>query len=247
MTPTAAIVLIGNEILSGRTQDLNLAHMATALAKRGIKVTEARVISDTESVIIDTINTLRKQNDYVFTTGGIGPTHDDITADCIAAALNIGIDIHPEAKRLLLDYWKSRNIEPNEDRMRMARIPYGAKLIENSVSVAPGFQVENVFVMAGVPRIMQAMLDIVLPQLAQGDVIDSVSVRCNLGEGVLAGPLRELQQAFPDIDLGSYPGKFEGAPQVTLVGRGSDGEQLALISEALHKLVLAAGGKVIRD
>ena len=243
--PTAAVLLIGNEILSGRTQDLNLAYMAKGLSDHGIRLSEARVIPDDESVIVDTLNTLRRANTYVFTTGGIGPTHDDITADCVANAFNIGIDIHPEAQNILLAYWAERDVEPNADRLRMARIPDGASLIDNPVSAAPGFCVENVYVMAGVPRIMQAMFDSVLPGLQRGEVISSVSVTCDLPEGTIASPLRALQEQFPDVDLGSYPGKLAGKYKVSLVGRSSDADQLQQVEQALYRLVETAGGNVL--
>ncbi len=243
--PTAAVLLIGNEILSGRTQDLNLAYMAKGLSDHGIRLSEARVIPDDESVIVNTLNTLRHANTYVFTTGGIGPTHDDITADCVAKAFNVGIDIHPEAQSILLSYWAERDVEPNADRLRMARIPDGASLIENPVSAAPGFCVENVYVMAGVPRIMQAMFDSVLPSLQRGAVINSVSVTCDLPEGTIASPLRALQAQFPDVDLGSYPGKLDGKYKVSLVGRSSDADQLQRVEQALHRLVESAGGNVL--
>jgi len=242
--PTAAILLIGSELLSGRTQDTNLAYMAKALATRGIRLREARVIPDDETVIIDTLNTLRRSNTYVFTTGGIGPTHDDITADCVARAFQVEIDIHPEARQRLLEYWSQRGTEPNDDRLRMARIPQGAYLIDNPVSVAPGFNLGNVFVMAGVPRIMQAMFDSILPILQHGPVIDSVTIKCDLGEGTIAAPLRELQSQFPDVDLGSYPGGAENAV-LSLVASSDDAAQLNDVRLALHKLVEKLGGSVI--
>ena len=244
-TVTAAVLVIGNEILSGRTQDINIAYMAKALSGHGIRLCEARIIPDIESVIVDTLNTLRKEHTYVFTTGGIGPTHDDITADCIAKAFGVDIDIHQEAEKRLVAYWKERGIQSNSDRMRMARIPHGAQLIDNPVSVAPGFKKENVYVMAGVPRIMQAMFDSILPTLQQGAVIESVSVMCDLGEGTIATPLRTLQERFPNVDLGSYPGRMDGKFRVTLVGRSTDKEQLALIDQQLRKLINDAGGNIL--
>ncbi len=246
-SPTAAILLIGNEILSGRTQDLNLAFMATRLADHGIRVTEARVIPDVEAVVVSTLNVLRASNTYVFTTGGIGPTHDDITADCIAKAFGVRIDIHPEAERILMDYWASRNVQPNSDRLRMARIPDGATLIDNPVSAAPGFYVDNVYVMAGVPRIMQAMFDSILPTLQRGEVIASVSVRCNLGEGDLASPLRDLQAQYTSVDLGSYPGRHAGGHAVSLVARSTDSDLLKEVEQALKQLVDNAGGQLIDE
>lgn len=243
-SPSAAIVLIGSELLSGRTQDINLAFMAKALATRGIRLNQARIIPDDESVIIDTLNTLRTSNTYVFTTGGIGPTHDDITADCVARAFQVGIGIHPEAQARLLEFWSQRGIEPNEDRLRMARIPHGGELIDNPVSVAPGFRVENVYVLAGVPRIMQAMFNSILPDLQCGSIIDSVSVKCDLGEGTIAAPLRALQSRFPEVDLGSYPGGKENA-FLTLVARSDDQVQLSEVQGALRELVEGAGGTVL--
>ena len=245
-TKTAAVLVIGNEILSGRTQDINIAYMANGLASHGIRLQEARIIPDIEAVIVDTVNSLRATYSYVFTTGGIGPTHDDITADCIAKAFDTTIDIHPEAQKRLLAVWKERDIEPNADRMRMARIPLGAHLIDNPVSVAPGFRIDNVFVMAGVPKIMQAMFDSVLPTLEKGQVIQSVSVMCDLGEGTIAAPLRALQQRFPDVDLGSYPGRTDGKFRVSLVARSVDREQLKQIELLLRKLISDAGGNIIK-
>lgn len=242
---TAAILVIGNEILSGRTQDINIAYMAKGLAGHGIQLREARIVPDVESVIIDTVNALRSENTYVFTTGGIGPTHDDITADCIAKAFDVNIDIHSEAEKRLLAFWKERDIQPNSDRLRMARIPSGAQLIDNPVSVAPGFQKENVYVMAGVPRIMQAMFDSILSTLEQGAIIESVSVTCDLGEGTIAAPLRALQERFPDVDLGSYPGKMDGKFRVTLVGRSHDKKKLEQIDIQLRELIKHAGGSIL--
>lgn len=250
-TPTAAILVIGNEILSGRTQDINIAYMAKGLAQHGIRVNEARVIPDIDVVIVNTLNELRANNTYVFTTGGIGPTHDDITADCVAQAFGVDIGIHPEAEARLMSYWSERNIQPNSDRLRMARIPDGATLIDNPVSAAPGFCLHNVFVMAGVPRIMQAMFDSILPGLQRGAVIDSVSVLCDLGEGTIASPLRALQQLYPDIDLGSYPGKMPRVDgekfTVNLVARGTDKKQLQEVEQALIELVSNANGNIVKS
>ncbi len=242
--PTAAVILIGNELLSGRTQDINLQYIANKLATHGITLRETRIIPDDEAVVVEAVNVLRNANDYVFTTGGIGPTHDDITADCISSAFGVALPIHPVAEQLLLAFFQERDIEPNEDRMRMARIPEGGKLIDNPISAAPGFNIGNVFVLAGVPRIMQAMFDSILPSLRKGPVIQSVSVTCNLGEGTLAAPLRELQARYPMLDLGSYPGKFDGAPRVMLVARGTDIDAMSQIEEELKKLVASLGGDI---
>ncbi len=243
--PTAAVLLIGNELLSGRTKDTNLAYIATHLADRGIVLREARVIPDIQPIVVQHLNQLRQENQYVFTTGGIGPTHDDITADCVAEAFGVELPINAEAEQRLLAYWREKNVEPNADRLRMARIPVGATLIDNPVSVAPGFKMDNVFVMAGVPRIMQQMFDSILPTLAQGETIHSVSVRCNLGEGTLAAGLRALQNEYPDVDMGSYPKMIDGKPEVSLVGRSTNQQILADVEQRFLQIVQAANGQVL--
>lgn len=237
--PTAAVLLIGNELLSGRTQDTNLAYIAKRMVERGIRVKEARVISDTPEVIVSAVNEMRQRYTYVFTTGGIGPTHDDITADCVAEAFGVSLPINAEAKAILLAYFAERDIKVNEDRLRMARIPEGASLVENAVSAAPGFQLENVFVFAGVPRIMQAMLDSVLDRLDEGQVLHSITVLCQLGEGTIASALRALQRQYPDVDIGSYPGKMNEDPshRLSLVARGTDESQLLQIKIELEKII----------
>lgn len=243
-SPTASVLLIGNELLSGRTRDANLQYIGECLSALGIRITGAHIIPDIPHEIVRTVNYLRARNTYLFTTGGIGPTHDDITADCIAEAFDVELPINVEAEALLLEYWKERNIEPNDDRMRMARIPLGASLIDNPVSAAPGFCMENVYVMAGVPKIMQKMLDSVLPSLEKGPQITSVSVACDLGEGTIAASLRALQQEFTDIDLGSYPGAVTEKHKVSLVARGTDKAQLATVEKRLHQMVKELGGSV---
>lgn len=246
-SPTAALILIGNELLSGRTQDKNLAFIGSRLAARGIVLTEARVIADVPDVISNTVNAMRSKYTYVFTTGGIGPTHDDITAECVAQAFGVELPAHPEATRRLLEYFNNRDIEPNADRMRMARIPQGATLVDNPVSIAPGFCLENVIVMAGVPRIMQAMFENVEPTLAVGPSIDSVSVVCDLGEGTFAGDLRELQAKFDDLDLGSYPMSAENGLRVALVAKGRNQTSLSQIQAQLEQMVTRLGGRVFSD
>ncbi|MFT4726668.1 MAG: molybdenum cofactor synthesis domain-containing protein [Granulosicoccus sp.] len=237
--PTAAVLLIGNELLSGRTQDINLAYIAKRMVGKGIRVEEARVISDTPDVIVRTVNELRQRYTYVFTTGGIGPTHDDITADCVAEAFGVSLPINAEAKAILMAYFAERDIEVNDDRLRMARIPEGASLVENAVSAAPGFQIQNVFVFAGVPRIMQSMLDSVLPSLDEGQVLHSITVGCPLGEGTIASGLRALQERYPDVDIGSYPGKMDDGQvhRLALVARGPDEAQLAQIKVELETMI----------
>lgn len=243
--PTAAVLLIGNELLSGRTQDSNLAYIARCLVARGIRLQEARVIPDIPPVIVAAINELRSRHTYLFTTGGIGPTHDDITADCVAEAFGVALPVHEEARKRLMKYFEERDIEPNEDRLRMARIPQGACLVDNPVSAAPGFCIENVYVFAGVPRIMQAMLDAVVPSLAGGPIVHSITVNCNLGEGTVASRLRELQQHFPSTDLGSYPGKSGEHFRLSLVARGTDQAELEIIRQAIQAMIAELGGQEI--
>lgn len=246
-TVTAALILIGNELLSGRTQDTNLHTLANALGARGIRLAEARVIADDAAVIQDTVNTLRAQCDYVFTTGGIGPTHDDITAENIAAAFGVPLIEHPEARDRLLAYFQSRDVEPNEARMRMARTPEGATLVDNPVSVAPGFRMGNVYVMAGVPRIMSAMLENILPELRQGNRVLSASVICNLPEGELAKPLGEIQARYPDADIGSYPGKSDAGFRVNLIARSENPQTIKQSKHDIIAMIETLGGKVIDD
>ena len=225
---TAAILVIGDEILSGRTKDKNIGYIAEYLTTIGVDLKEVRVVPDEEPEIIGALNALRKRYTYVFTTGGIGPTHDDITADCVAKAFGVSIDYHPEAVALLKANWAARGIEPNEARMRMARIPAGADLIVNKVSTAPGFRIGNVHVMAGVPSIMQAMLDEVAPTLKTGLKVLSESVRADLREGDIGSPLGEIAKAHPETMIGSYPFVDEkGQPNTNLVIRSRDAQKLA--------------------
>lgn len=199
----AAIIVIGNEVLSGRTQDLNLNFLAKHLGDIGVRVMEARVIPDVETVIIETVNTLRSAYDYVFTTGGIGPTHDDITSGCIAKAFDVKLIRHPEADKILRAYYKPEDI--NEARMKMADTPEGATLIPNRISAAPGFKMENVYVMAGVPRIMQAMFDEIKPELQGGVVVQSREIASYVLEGNIAAALGNIQSKYAEVDIGSYP------------------------------------------
>lgn len=200
----AAVLVIGDEILSGRTKDTNSNTIAQFLAPFGIQLKEIRVVGDDENIIIETLNHLRKTYNYVFTTGGIGPTHDDITADCVAKAFGASIDIRDDAVKMMLNRYKPEEL--TEARLRMARIPDGATLINNPVSFAPGFQMENVFTMAGVPNIMRAMLDDIAPRLETGKIIISKTIKAeNLKEGDIALPLGEIAKEFPDLSFGSYP------------------------------------------
>jgi molybdenum cofactor synthesis domain-containing protein len=233
---TACVLIVGNEILSGRTQDANLAFLARGLDGVGIRVREARVIADVATAIITTLNAVRHTCDYVFTTGGIGPTHDDITADAIAAALGVGISEDPRAIKILLERIRAEDL--NEARRRMARIPHGAELIENKISKAPGFWIENVIVLAGVPAVMQAMLDDVTPKLARGVpmVIETIPAG-SLPEGAYASPLRDLAAANPDLTIGSYPSFHDGRFHNEIVVRGKDAAKVVSAAAAINGIV----------
>jgi molybdenum cofactor synthesis domain-containing protein len=246
-TVTAAVILIGDELLSGRTQDSNLKTLAEFLAPLGVQVREARVIADIHDSIVATVQHMRKTYDYVFTTGGIGPTHDDITADAIAAAFNRPIGVRPDALAILEAYYAARDTDVNEGRRRMARIPEGATLIANPVSGAPGFQIGNVFVMAGVPAIMRGMLEDVGHRIEGGAIVHQHTVRGKgLREGELAGPLGALAKARPELNFGSYPWMRPGGKKgpdfgVNLVVRGRDPDLLGPAIDALAEIVKAQG------
>ncbi|MEL6914558.1 MAG: molybdopterin-binding protein [Pseudomonadota bacterium] len=231
--PTAAMLVIGDEILSGRTRDANMHHLAGQLTDKGIDLREVRVVSDDRDAIVAAVNALRAAYTHVFTSGGIGPTHDDITADCIAAAFGDGIGVRADADRLLADYYASNGRDYNAARKRMARIPDSATLIDNPVSVAPGFTLGNVHVMAGVPRVFQAMVESVLATLGGGAPLRSVSVRIDRGEGDIAGPLGEVAAAFPDISIGSYPFQENGRFGANVVLRHVEEARLAAARDAL--------------
>jgi len=216
---TAAMIVIGDEILSGRTKDRNIGHLADIMTAIGIDLKEVRIVSDDEDEIVQAVNALRSRYSYVFTTGGIGPTHDDITADSVAKAFGVPCDYDPKAYELLEASYAKRGIEFNDARKRMARMPVGAVHIDNPVSVAPGFSIGNVHVMAGVPGIFQAMLDNVVPTLKTGTKLLSEAVRCPVGEGVIGGPLAEIQKAHPDTIIGSYPKHQDGTFWTELVVR----------------------------
>ena len=224
--PTAAMLVIGDEILSGRTRDSNLHYLASELTKAGIALTEARVVADDHATIVRAVNDLRARYDHLFTSGGIGPTHDDITADAIAAAFEVPITHRADAMARLTAHYERAGIPFNDARQRMARIPQGAALIDNPVSTAPGFTVENVHVMAGVPNIFQAMLASVLPTLTGGAPLLSQSLRVMRGEGDVAGPFGDLAAQFPDLSMGSYPFNSGGAMGTNLVVRGTDAAQI---------------------
>jgi molybdenum cofactor synthesis domain-containing protein len=232
---TAAILVIGDEILSGRTKDKNIGYIAEYLTNIGIDLREVRVVPDIEEEIVAALNALRSRYNHVFTTGGIGPTHDDITADSVAKAFGVPIDVDERAVNLLLERFPRSDL--NEARLRMARIPEGSDLILNSVSKAPGFTIGNVHVMAGVPTIMQAMLDAVAPTLETGKKMLSRSLPANAKEGDVATPLREVQAQFPDVIMGSYPSYVDGIPTTTLVLRSRDEARLEEAETAVKAML----------
>ena len=234
--PTAAMLVIGDEILSGRTRDSNMHHLANQLTAIGIDLKEVRVVGDENGRIIAAVQALAAHYDNVFTSGGIGPTHDDITADCIAAAFDRDIDVREDARAILAAHYDKAGTELNAARLRMARIPQGATLIDNPVSAAPGFTLENVHVMAGVPAVFEAMLASVLPTLAGGAPLLSETLRVERGEGDIAGPLREVAEAFPLLSFGSYPFQKDGRYGAHLVLRGNDPEALAAALARLKAL-----------
>ncbi|MGB3278598.1 MAG: molybdopterin-binding protein [Pseudorhodobacter sp.] len=224
--PTAAMLVIGDEILSGRTRDSNMHFLAGALTQHGITLAEARVVSDDRGAIIAAVNALRAGFDHVFTSGGIGPTHDDITAEAIAAAFEVPISLRADAMALLAAHYERSGLPFNDARQRMARIPDGADLIDNPISIAPGFSLGNVHVMAGVPNIFQAMVASVLPKLTGGAPLLSQSLRVDRGEGEVAGPFAALAAEFPALSMGSYPFTHNGAYGTNLVIRGTDPAQI---------------------
>ena len=233
---TAGIILIGDELLSGRTQDTNLGTIARFLGPLGVQVGEARIISDKAETIIQTIRAFSKAFDYVFTTGGIGPTHDDITADCVAAAFNVGISEREDAVQELLTRYEPSDL--NAARRRMARIPDGASLIKNPVSQAPGFQTENVFTLAGVPSIMTGMLADIAHRIDGGATVHSVTVTAeNIGEGDAAKPLAEIEAKYADVSIGSYPFFNDELRGVNFVARSADVEILKDVEKELKALV----------
>lgn len=244
---TAAVLLIGDEVLSGRTQDKNLQQIAQFLAPLGISVVECRTVLDIEVEIVDAVNTLRAKVDYVFTTGGIGPTHDDITADAIARAFGVGIDVREDALAIIEEWYRRTETPLTESRKRMARIPETASLIENPVTGAPGFQTGNVFTLAGVPKIARGMLEDIAHRLEGGAVTRSRSVKAeNLREGDIAVPLGELQERYPDVSIGSYPyfldvkdGEIRRGTH--LVARSTNAEALDQVIDAIAVLVTELG------
>ncbi|MBR9837123.1 MAG: competence/damage-inducible protein A [Rhodobacteraceae bacterium] len=231
--PTASMIVIGDEILSGRTRDSNMHHLAKELTKVGIDLREVRMVSDDREAIVGAVTALAAETTHVFTSGGIGPTHDDITADCVAAAFGAHIDIREDAYALLAAHYERQGAEFNAARQRMARIPDGAVLIENPVSIAPGFALENVYVMAGVPAVFESMVASVLPTLTGGAPLLSQNLRIERGEGEIAGPLAALATEYSDLSIGSYPFQKNGIYGANIVIRGQDG---ARVDAAMSKL-----------
>ncbi|MFY0594946.1 MAG: competence/damage-inducible protein A [Cognatishimia sp.] len=230
--PIAAMIVIGDEILSGRTRDANMHYLAGQLTEMGVDLKEVRMISDDARIITETVSTLSASYDHVFTSGGIGPTHDDITADCVAAAFDQHIDVRDDARALLAAHYEKTGRELNAARLRMARIPDGATLIDNPVSIAPGFTIENVHVMAGVPSVFTAMVASILPTITGGAPLLSASLRIERGEGDIAGPLAKLAEDFEDLSIGSYPFQDNGVYGANIVARGTDQSRIdALMAE----------------
>ncbi|HUY68174.1 MAG TPA: competence/damage-inducible protein A [Alphaproteobacteria bacterium] len=244
-TPTAAVLIIGNEILSGRTQDSNLNMIAKKLGAIGVRLCEARVVPDVENDIVAAVNDLRARYTYVFTTGGIGPTHDDITAASVAKAFGVRLAEHPDAAARLLAYYTKDNL--NEARRRMAQAPEGAALIDNPISAAPGFRIENVHVLAGVPDIAAAMMDTIAATLKHGPAIHSIAVSGAVAESRLADDLRILAARWPQLDIGSYPWFRQGHYGTALVVRGTDQAAVAAAAEAVSALIEKYGATPARE
>ncbi len=234
---SAGLVVIGDEILSGRTRDINMHTTAQFCTDLGIDLREVRVVSDDIDAIVEAVNALRARYTYVFTTGGIGPTHDDITADAMAKAFGVDLPIHPQARAMLEARWAETGSEATPARLRMARVPQGAELIVNAVSAAPGFRIENVHVMAGVPKIMQAMLEAIAPTLEGGRKVESRTVSAGIGEGAIGDPLGEIQSRYDDIKIGSYPQMGNTHIMTYLVLRGHDVARLEEATKEVQTLV----------
>jgi molybdenum cofactor synthesis domain-containing protein len=238
--PTAGLLIIGDEILSGRTKDVNIGAVADFCTDLGIDLSEVRVVADVTADIVAAVRALSARYTYVFTTGGIGPTHDDITADAIAEAFGVALPINEQARAMLEERWKTQGTEVTSARLRMARIPEGADLIVNSVSAAPGFRIGNVHVMAGVPLIMRAMLEALAPTLKGGRKVLSVSIDCPVGEGAIGDAFAALQANYPDVKMGSYPRFGSGRASTDLVLRSADAARLAAAEVEVKAMVAAA-------
>lgn len=242
---TAAVVVIGNEILSGRTRDANLPWLAEQLNRIGVRVMEARVVADVPDAIIRAVNETRAAFDYVFTTGGIGPTHDDITSECVARAFGVKLVLDEEARARLARHYPPGGL--NASRLRMAHVPEGARLIDNPVSVAPGFHIGNVFVLAGIPSVMQAMFDGLKDRLAGGRPMRSRVLAAFLAEGVIAHALGALQARYPDLEIGSYPFVRQGRFGASFVVRGTEEERLEACAAELAEIIRGLGAEPIPE
>lgn len=240
---TASVLVIGNEILSGRTKDANLNYLATELNAIGVRLLEARVVADVPEAIVKAVNELRAAYDYVFTTGGIGPTHDDITAECVARAFGVRLIKDPRAVKLLTDHYGEANL--TEARLRMAHLPEGAAIVDNPISTAPGFQIGNVFVLAGVPAICRAMFDGIKGRLKVGDRMLSATVSGYVGEGVIAKGLGALQERYPQLEIGSYPFFRQGRFGASFVLRGTDAAAIKAAAEELRGIIRGLGAEPI--
>ncbi len=238
---TAALAVIGDEILSGRTQDKNVAQVAAWLNDQGIRLAEVRIVPDDQQRIAETVNALRSAHDYLFTTGGIGPTHDDITVDSIAAAFGVPVVVHPEARRILEEYYAARGSEVNAARLRMARVPQGAALIPNPTSGAPGVRIGNIFILAGVPHIAASMLEALSGTLEGGRPIVSVVIGAYAAESDVADLLRETEARHPGVAVGSYPFFKDGRYGANFVVRSDDGELARACGDALAERLRQAG------
>jgi molybdenum cofactor synthesis domain-containing protein len=243
---TAGLLVIGDEILSGRTKDKNIGYIAEYLTTIGIDLREVRVVPDIEEEIVTALDALRARYTYLFTTGGIGPTHDDITADCVAKAFGVTIDHDPRAVAIMKERFDQMGTQMNEARMRMTRIPAGAELVLNKVSAAPGFWIGNVIVMAGVPSIMQAMLDWVAPKLATGAKMLSETVRADAREGDVGTELGAVAKAHPDVMIGSYPFMDDRGPNTNIVVRSRDAAKLATAKAAVEEMLVKVRPTIAR-
>jgi len=243
-TLSAAVLLIGNELLSGSIQDKNLAHIAIKLEEKGIRVRETRIIPDIESEIIDAVNHLREKYDYVFTTGGIGPTHDDITSDSIAKAFGVKNVVQPDVFELIKGYLDAKGVEFTPATQRMAYAPEGAEIMKATDSIIPGYRIANVYVMAGVPRIMQIMLEGIIGELKSGSTVLSEAIHANVGEGEFAASLESIQLQHPDIDIGSYPQDINSTIsdyRVIFVIRGTELQEIKTVCDKILNACQSGG------
>jgi molybdenum cofactor synthesis domain-containing protein len=241
---SAAILVIGDEILSGRTKDKNIGYITEYMTNIGVDVREVRVVPDVEADIVAALDALRHRYTYVFTTGGIGPTHDDITADCVAKAFGVSIDVDPRARAMLLARIAEKDL--NEARLRMCRVPAGADLVIPSIPSPPGFRIGNVIVMAGIPSVMQAMLDAAAPTLKTGAKMLSATVRADLREGDIGGPLGAVAKAHPETMIGSYPFQEDGKPNTNIVVRSRDPQKLGAAKTAVETMLAAVRAAVMQ-